>query len=94
MGEVYAAEHIHITKKVAVKLLHPEINSNPEALARFHQEAQSASSIGHDNIVAIDDFGRWTMAGSTCAWSSSRAAPGRADAGHRAGWLRRGRWTS
>lgn len=57
MGEVYAAEHIHITKKVAVKLLHPEINSNPEALIRFRQEAQSASSIGHDNIVTIDDFG-------------------------------------
>ena len=58
MGEVYAAEHIHITKKVAVKLLHPEINSNQEALVRFRQEAQSASSIGHDNIVAIDDFGQ------------------------------------
>ena len=57
MGEVYAAEHIHITKRVAVKLLHPEINENPEALARFRQEAQSASSLGHDNIVAIDDFG-------------------------------------
>ena len=58
MGEVYAAEHVHITKRVAVKVLHPEIGSNPEALARFKQEAQSASSIGHDNIVAIDDFGQ------------------------------------
>ena len=58
MGEVYAAEHVHITKRVAVKVLHPEIGSNPEALARFKQEAQSASSIGHDNIVLIDDFGQ------------------------------------
>jgi tRNA A-37 threonylcarbamoyl transferase component Bud32 len=57
MGEVYLAQHIHITKKVAVKLLHPEIGSNQEAVARFRQEAQSASSIGHDNIVTIDDFG-------------------------------------
>jgi tRNA A-37 threonylcarbamoyl transferase component Bud32 len=57
MGEVYIGEHIHITKKVAVKLLHPEISANREALIRFRQEAQSASSIGHDNIVAIDDFG-------------------------------------
>ncbi|MCB9556569.1 MAG: protein kinase [Deltaproteobacteria bacterium] len=56
MGEVYAAQHVHITKRVAVKILHPEISNNPEALARFRQEAQSASSIGHDNIVAIDDF--------------------------------------
>ena len=56
MGAVYAAEHINITKTVAVKLLHPEISSNPEAVARFKQEAQSASSIGHPNIIGIDDF--------------------------------------
>ena len=58
MGEVYAGEHIHITKKVAVKLLHQEIHGNEEALVRFRQEAQSSSSIGHDNIVVIDDFGQ------------------------------------
>ena len=58
MGEVYAAEHVHITKRVAVKVLHPEVGANPEALARFRQEAQSASSIGHPNIVSIDDFGQ------------------------------------
>ncbi len=58
MGEVYEGEHIHITKRVAVKLLHAEISSDPEALVRFRQEAQSASSIGHDNIVTIDDFGQ------------------------------------
>ena len=57
MGEVYEGEHVHITKKVAIKLLHPEINADPEALERFRQEARSASSIGHDNIVSIDDFG-------------------------------------
>ncbi|PIE19542.1 MAG: serine/threonine protein kinase, partial [Proteobacteria bacterium] len=56
MGAVYAAEHINITKTVAVKLLHPEISSNQEAVTRFKQEAQSASSIGHPNIIGIDDF--------------------------------------
>ena len=57
MGEVYVAEHIHIEKKVALKLLRPEVLSNAEAVARFRQEARSASSIGHDNIISIDDFG-------------------------------------
>ncbi len=57
MGEVYIGEHIRITKKVAIKFLHHEISGNPEALGRFQQEAQSASSIGHRNIVTIDDFG-------------------------------------
>ncbi len=57
MGEVYLAEHVHIEKRVALKLLRPEILSNQEALTRFKQEARSASSIGHDNIIGIDDFG-------------------------------------
>jgi serine/threonine-protein kinase len=58
MGEVYVGDHVSITKKVAVKLLHPEISTNREAVIRFEQEAKSASSIGHDNIVRIDDFDR------------------------------------
>ncbi len=57
MGEVYAAEHVHIEKRFAVKLLRQEIVSNKEAVSRFRQEARSASSIGHRNIIAIEDFG-------------------------------------
>src|SRR6186997_2927835 len=58
MGEVYAAEHVHIDKRFAIKLLRPEIVSNPEAVTRFRQEARSSSSIGHRNIIAIEDFGQ------------------------------------
>ncbi len=58
MGEVYAAEHVHIDKKYAIKLLKQEIVSNPEAVTRFRQEARSSSSIGHRNIIAIEDFGQ------------------------------------
>ena len=57
MGEVYEAEHVNIEKRVALKLLRPEILSNQEAVQRFKQEARSASSIGHENIIEIDDFG-------------------------------------
>jgi serine/threonine-protein kinase len=57
MGEVYAAEHVHIDKRLAIKLLRPEIVSNKEAVNRFYQEARSASSIGHRNIIGIEDFG-------------------------------------
>jgi serine/threonine-protein kinase len=57
MGEVYAAEHVHIEKRYAIKLLRTEIVSNPEAVIRFRQEARSSSSIGHRNIIAIEDFG-------------------------------------
>ena len=58
MGEVYAAEHVHIDKRFAIKLLKPEIVSNPEAVTRFQQEARSSSSIKHRNIIAIEDFGK------------------------------------
>src|SRR5262245_62834592 len=57
MGEVYAAEHVHIEKRFAVKLLRPEIVSNREAVQRFRNEARSSSSIGHRNIIAVEDFG-------------------------------------
>ncbi len=57
MGQVYAAEHVHIEKRYAIKLLRPEIVSNAEAVSRFRQEARSSSSIGHRNIIAIEDFG-------------------------------------
>ena len=58
MGEVYRAEHVYIHKTVAIKLLRPEITASPEAVQRFHQEARTASSIGHRNIVGIEDFGK------------------------------------
>jgi serine/threonine-protein kinase len=58
MGEVYSAEHVHIDKKFAIKLLKQEIVSNAEAVTRFRQEARSSSSIGHRNIIGIDDFGQ------------------------------------
>jgi serine/threonine-protein kinase len=56
MGQVFEAQHININKRFAIKLLRPETVANPEAVQRFRQEAWSASSIGHENIVAIDDF--------------------------------------
>ena len=58
MGEVFEAQHVYIDKRFAIKTLRPEITTNPDAVARFHQEARSASTIGHENIVEIDDFGR------------------------------------
>jgi serine/threonine-protein kinase len=58
MGTVYEAEHLYIQKRVALKLLRPEITASADAVARFQREALAASTIGHENIVAIDDFGR------------------------------------
>ena len=62
MGTVYVGEHVEIRKRVALKLLSPELRANPTAVERFLQEARTASRIGHEHIVEITDFGR-TSAG-------------------------------
>ena len=57
MGQVYEAAHVHIDKRVALKLLRRDVvAANPEIIDRFRQEARAASSIGHPAIVEIDDF--------------------------------------
>jgi len=63
MGVVYRAEHVQISKVMAIKLLHRELQQNPENVARFHREAESASRLNHPNTVHVFDFGR-TKSGS------------------------------
>ena len=63
MGMVYRAEHVQIRKVVAIKLLHRELQENPENVTRFHREAESASRLNHPNTVHVFDFGR-TESGS------------------------------
>jgi len=58
MGTVYRAEHVQISKVVAIKLLHRELQEHPENVKRFHREAESASRLNHPNTVHVFDFGR------------------------------------
>jgi serine/threonine protein kinase len=57
MGSVYLAEHPHIGKKVALKVLHAEFASNTDVVTRFFNEAKAVNDIGHPNIVDIVDYG-------------------------------------
>ncbi|MCU0682551.1 MAG: serine/threonine protein kinase [Polyangiaceae bacterium] len=58
MGAVYAAEHLLIRKRVAVKVLHAEMTRLPEVVARFEREAMAAAHIEHPNVAAATDFGK------------------------------------
>jgi hypothetical protein len=58
MGTVYAVEHMHMRKRLAVKILHPEMSRLPEVVARFEREAMAAAHIDHPNVAAATDFGK------------------------------------
>src|SRR5262245_33866701 len=58
MGAVYQAEHTLIEKRIALKVLFPELTRRTDLVARFLQEARSASRIGHENVIDISDFGQ------------------------------------
>jgi serine/threonine-protein kinase len=58
MGSVYRAEHVHMKKPVAVKILHRHMTTNAEVVARFEREAVAAGRIEHPNVAAATDFGK------------------------------------
>ena len=57
MGAVYEAKHALIGKRVAVKVLLEKFHAQRDFVERLLQEARLASSIGHENIVDVTDFG-------------------------------------
>ena len=65
-GAVWLAEHPVIGTKVAIKVLRPEIVAEPDAVARFINEARAASMIPSGNIARYLDFG-WLPSGQPYA---------------------------
>ena len=58
MGEVYRATDTRLDRNIAIKVLPERLADDPEALARFENEAKAVAALSHPNILAIHDVGR------------------------------------
>jgi eukaryotic-like serine/threonine-protein kinase len=56
MGAVYKAKDREVDRTVALKLIRPEMASNPAILARFKQELLTAHQVTHKNVIRIYDI--------------------------------------
>jgi len=56
MGAVYKAKDREVERVVALKLIRPEMASNPAILARFKQELMTAHQVTHKNVIRIYDL--------------------------------------
>ena len=56
MGEVWKARDTQLRRYVAIKLLHADLQANPNFVTHFMREAQLVASLRHPNIVQIHDF--------------------------------------
>ena len=58
MGVVYAGTHVLLGTPVAIKLIHPELKDDPEAVGRFVNEARAAAALTGEHIARVFDAGQ------------------------------------
>jgi serine/threonine-protein kinase len=55
MGAVYSVQHVNTGELLALKLLHPALAENAQAVERFRVEARAPVRIGSDHVVRVTD---------------------------------------
>src|SRR5438132_13938841 len=53
MAAVIRARDTRLDRTVALKILPPDMASDPEILRRFHQEARAAAKLDHENVARV-----------------------------------------
>ncbi len=54
-GRVYEAEHLHLHRRVALKILHRELAEDVDLRARFMREPLRAAATGHPHVIPVID---------------------------------------
>jgi WD40 repeat protein/serine/threonine protein kinase len=58
MGQVFKAQHRHLGRVAALKIIRKEKVASPDAVRRFHAEVRAAAQLSHPNIVVAYDAGQ------------------------------------
>lgn len=58
MGAVFDAENTWLTRRVAVKVMHPDVSRDQALVERFLREARAAARVHHPNVVDVLDLGQ------------------------------------
>ncbi|HYS55391.1 MAG TPA: protein kinase [Thermoanaerobaculia bacterium] len=64
MGEVYIAYDELLERRVAIKVLAPELLDRPDRVRRFIREAKSASALDHPHILTVHEIGEGQLHGA------------------------------
>ena len=54
---VFRARDVELERVIALKVLHPQLTTDPKFIQRFRQEARTAAGLHHPRIVTIHDVG-------------------------------------
>jgi serine/threonine protein kinase len=57
MGQVYRARDTRLLRDVAIKVLPPDVETDPDRLSRFRREAVAAGAMNHPNLLVVHDVG-------------------------------------
>ena len=57
MGKVYEVNHIHLSRRFALKIISSQVAETDEARELFYREARFASAMSHPAITSVVDFG-------------------------------------
>ena len=57
MADVHQGRDLRLGRRVAIKLMRPDLARDPQFQSRFRREAHSSAALNHPNIVSVFDTG-------------------------------------